>query len=176
MEKRVFKIIILGDGNVGKTSFVRKHLGFNFKRIYEPTLGVEIYPLKLNTNYGSLTFNVWDCAGVEKFGGLRERYYVASNGAILMFDVTNEASHVHLSKWTSELPKGIPITICGNKCDSKERIVFHGDVEIPSQVNVEAFGDPYCDISVAKGQNLEKPFLFLARRLTKKKDLNFVRT
>ena len=53
------------------------------------TLGVEVHPLTFHTNRGPLTFNVWDTAGQEKFGGLRDGYYIQGQCAIIMFDVTS---------------------------------------------------------------------------------------
>jgi GTP-binding nuclear protein Ran len=89
-----FKLILVGDGGVGKTTFVKRHItgefekryvGKIYKVIYLPiifkllnlilaTLGVEVYPLKFFTNLGPIQFNVWDTAGQEKFGGLRDGY------------------------------------------------------------------------------------------------------
>jgi len=53
------------------------------------TLGVEVHPLLFHTNRGPIRFNVWDTAGQEKFGGLRDGYYIQGQCAIIMFDVTS---------------------------------------------------------------------------------------
>lgn len=179
MEKRDFKIVLLGDGNVGKTTLMYKHLANGaFLDRYVATLGVEVHPLLFLTNYGPIKFNVWDCAGVEKFGGLRDGYYIGADGGVLMFDVTNLASHTHLNRWARDLWRTqgrIPMAICGNKCDLVgDRVVFGRDVDIPSQVEVKEYGDPYFDVSVATSHNIEKPFLFLARALTGCQDLEFI--
>lgn len=70
----VFKLVLVGDGGVGKTTLVRRHLTGEFEKKYIPTLGVEVNPLAFQTNFGRLKFNVWDTAGQEKFGGLRDGY------------------------------------------------------------------------------------------------------
>jgi GTP-binding nuclear protein Ran len=67
-------MILVGDGGVGKTTFVRRHLTGEFEKRYVATLGVEVHPLKFFTNLGPIQFNVWDTAGQEKFGGLRDGY------------------------------------------------------------------------------------------------------
>ena len=67
-----FKLLLVGDGGVGKTTFVKRHLTGEFEKKYIATVGVEVHPLQFHTNRGALQFNVWDTAGQEKFGGLRD--------------------------------------------------------------------------------------------------------
>ncbi|KAG5529664.1 hypothetical protein RHGRI_030142 [Rhododendron griersonianum] len=66
-----FKLVIVGDGGTGKTTFVKRHLTGEFEKKYEPTIGVEVHPLDFFTNCGKIRFYCWDTAGQEKFGGLR---------------------------------------------------------------------------------------------------------
>jgi len=60
-----FKLILVGDGGVGKTTFVKRHLTGEFEKKYVATLGVEVHPLVFHTNRGPIKFNVWDTAGQE---------------------------------------------------------------------------------------------------------------
>ena len=55
---------------------MKRHLTGEFEKKYVATLGVEVHPLVFHTNRGALKFNVWDTAGQEKFGGLRDGYYI----------------------------------------------------------------------------------------------------
>ncbi len=98
------------------------------------TLGVEVHPLKFNTNRGMIQFNVWDTAGQEKFGGLRDGYYINAQCAIILFDVTSRVTYKNVPNWHRDLVRvceNIPIVMCGNKCDVKDRkvkaksITFH---------------------------------------------------
>lgn len=73
--KATFKLVLLGDGGVGKTTFVKRHLTGEFEKKYIATLGVEVHLLKFYTNFGTILFNVWDTAGQEKYGNLRDNYY-----------------------------------------------------------------------------------------------------
>lgn len=69
-----FKVVLVGDGGVGKTTFVKRHLSGEFEKRYIATMGVEVHPLKFFTNFGPIIMNVWDTAGQEKLGGLRDGY------------------------------------------------------------------------------------------------------
>ena len=98
------------------------------------TLGVEVYPLKFNTNKGIIQFNVWDIAGQKKFGELRDGYYICTQCAIVLFDVTSRVTYDNVPNWHKDIIRmceNIPIVICGNKCDIKDRkvkaksITFH---------------------------------------------------
>ena len=86
------------------------------------------------TNRGAIRFNVWDTAGQEKFGGLRDGYYIQGQCAIIMFDVTARVTYKNVPNWHRDLVRvcdNIPIVLCGNKVDIKDRkvkaknIVFH---------------------------------------------------
>ena len=67
-----YKVCLIGDGGVGKTTWVKRHLTGDFEQKYVATLGVEDHAIDFQTNYGLIRFNVWDCAGQENFGGLRD--------------------------------------------------------------------------------------------------------
>ncbi|VBB28430.1 unnamed protein product [Acanthocheilonema viteae] len=145
-----FKLVLVGDGGTGKTTFVKRHLTGEFEKKYVATLGVEVHPLIFHTNRGQIRFNVWDTAGQEKFGGLRDGYYIQGQCAIIMFDVTARVTYKNVPNWHRDLVRvceNIPIVLCGNK---------------------------YYDISAKSNYNFEKPFLWLARKLLGDPNLEFV--
>lgn len=74
------------------------------------------------TNLGKIVFNVWDTAGQEKFGGLRDGYYIQGQCGIIMFDVTSKITYKNVPNWHRDLERvceNIPIVLCGNKVDVK---------------------------------------------------------
>ena len=102
--------------------------------LYPETLGVEVHPLVFYTNRGAIQFNCWDTAGQEKFGCLRDGFYIQSQCAIIMFDVTSRTTYNDVSRWHGDLVsvcEDIPIVICGNKVDvgdhqvKAKSITFH---------------------------------------------------
>ena len=90
-DMRQFKVVIVGDAGVGKSAFVSKHAGNPFKKKYDPTQGAEVTHLVfLTSNDYCIKFVVWDTAGVDKNGSLRDGHYIGSVGAVLMYDVTSK--------------------------------------------------------------------------------------
>ncbi|KAJ6251591.1 gtp-binding nuclear protein ran [Anaeramoeba flamelloides] len=158
-----FKIVLVGDGGVGKTTFVKRHLTGEFRKEYIATVGVEVHPLVFYTNRGPICFNVWDTAGQERFGGLRDGYYIGGHAAIVMFDVTSRDTYKNVSVWYRDIVRvceTIPMVLVGNKCDIKDRKVRAKQIIFHRRKNI-----PYYDISAKSNYNFEKPFIYLARRL-----------
>lgn len=163
-----FKIVVLGDGEVGKTTWAHRLLTRGeFLNEYVPTLGVEVHPLRYRINgEDPIGFNIWDCAGVERFGGLRDGYYIQAKGAILMCDLTRSDTCEALMRWKRDLDRvceNIPIVVCGNKVDREDRVfnLEEGERE----------GITYCTMSVGNAHNLKEPLILLARKLLEREDV-----
>ncbi|MCJ1281051.1 GTP-binding nuclear protein gsp1/Ran [Xylographa opegraphella] len=171
-QAHTFKLVLVGDGGTGKTTFVKRHLTGEFEKKYIATLGVEVHPLGFSTNLGNIIFDVWDTAGQEKFGGLRDGYYINGQCGIIMFDVTSRITYKNVPNWHRDLVRvceNIPIVLCGNKVDVKERKVKAKSITFHRKKNLQ-----YYDISAKSNYNFEKPFLWLARKLTGNQSLEFV--
>merc|ERR1711935_143759 len=169
-----FKCLLVGDGGVGKTTFVKRHVTGEFGKKYVATIGVEVHPLNFDTNRGRICFNVWDTAGQEKFGGLRDGYYIQGQCAIIMFDVTGRITYKNVPFWFRDLVRvceSIPIVLVGNKVDVKERKVKVKQINFHRKKNLN-----YYDISAKSNFNYEKPFLYLAKKLVGDQHLTFVDT
>ncbi|XP_077995620.1 GTP-binding nuclear protein Ran-like [Glandiceps talaboti] len=167
-----FKIVVIGDGATGKTTFVTRHRTGEFQRKYIATVGAEVHQLTFYTNMGPVGFNVWDTAGQEKFGALRDGYYIGAHCAIIMFDVTSRVTYKNVPHWHRDLVRvceNIPIVLCGNKVDVKDRKVRAKQIVFHRKKNIQ-----YYDISAKSNYNYEKPFLWCLRKLTGDQNLRFV--
>lgn len=166
-----FKLILLGDGGVGKTTFITRHITGEFEKKYMATIGVHLHPLEFNTSKGKIKFNVWDTAGQEKFGGLRDAYYQDGDCGIVMFDTTSRITYKNVPNWYRDLTrvcKDIPMVLIGNKIDIPNRKVKPKSMKFDKQ-NLQ-----YCDISAKSNYNFEKPFLWLSRKLMNDDELTFI--
>jgi len=157
------KLVVVGDGGVGKTTFVKRHKTGEFEKKYHATIGVEIHPMTFFTSRGPIKFEVWDTAGQEKFGGLRDGYYIGAHCALIMFDVTSKATYQNVPTWHRDLVRvceNIPIVLCGNKVDVADRKVKPKQINFHRKKNLQ-----YYDLSAKSNYNFEKPFVYLARKL-----------
>jgi len=159
-----FKIIIEGDGGVGKTSFIKRLITGEFERRYVATLGVVVNVCKLKTNCGLIAFNIWDCAGQERFGGLRDGYYIGANAAIIMVDQSCSLSYKEVSKKVGDIRRicsDIPILLCANKTDLNPPRFNQSNTRcIATKHKLD-----YTLISVKRNLNLDKPFQYFLRKL-----------
>lgn len=168
---RTYKVLVVGDGGVGKSTLIHRHVTGEFESKYIATMGVEVHPLTFSTTDGNLTLNLWDCAGQEKFRGLDKGYYIGADAAILMFDVTSRTTYNNLEFWYNrirEICPYIPIVLCGSKVDCKDRKVKPRQITFHREHKLQ-----YYDVSARSNYNFEKPFLYLMRKLTNNSELAF---
>lgn len=112
----IYNINLLGDGGVGKTTWIHKIKTGEFTMRYFATIGSVVHPIDVNTNYGNIELNLFDYAGQEKYSG---RTYYKSDASIIMFDLTSKVSYKNISFWQKECGTE-PVIIVGNKCDIQE--------------------------------------------------------
>lgn len=161
-ELKEYKVVMIGNGGVGKTSIVKRLRFGEFQPQYVPTLGVEVNPIRINTNYGMIQFNVWDCAGQECFSGLRDGYYFKADACIGVIEKDSESS---VAKLTQELKhdsfQNIPVVTILNKIDIETN---------KNELHIDVFPQVIM-VSAKNNQNLHTPFVILARQLTGLNDL-----
>lgn len=117
-----YTINLIGDGGVGKTSWVNYIFNGVFQKKYIPTPGMETHQIPFFTNYGIIDIFFRDISGQEKFSKLRDDYYTGSDGAIIFCDVTSRISMKNLLNWITSFKRvnlNKPILIVGNKVDVK---------------------------------------------------------
>lgn len=161
MSNKVFKIVLVGDGGVGKSTFLERFISGGFAQRYVPTIGVGVHPIPIHTDKGLFTLNLWDCSGQEKYGSLRDGYYIGMDAAIVMFDLTSMKSFFSTISWIVSLKRvnpTVPLVVLGSKCDIQDR-------KVPKEV-LSLLQEHIFEISALSGYNIEKPFSVLLERLT----------
>ena len=162
-----FKIVVIGDENVGKTSLILRHAENKFKKDYLPTLGVSITSnsFELPLRKATVNFSVWDFGGQKYFRRVRLSYYAGSQACLIVFDLTNKESFENVLKWEEEKHKlaGDIITILvGNKNDLvNERVVSREEVTAFANEH----GYTYFETSALTGANVRDVFNLLAYKL-----------
>ncbi len=119
----IFKLIVLGDEKVGKTSLINSFVTNKFKEDYRPTLGIniteQVFYIQGLKNIQQ-KFLIYDVAGQKFFKRVRKHYYAGAHAAFLMYDVTARESFLHLSEWYDDLMQNVPrmpLILVGNKID-----------------------------------------------------------
>uniref|UniRef100_A0A7E4UM50 GTP-binding nuclear protein n=1 Tax=Panagrellus redivivus TaxID=6233 RepID=A0A7E4UM50_PANRE len=171
-EVPTFKLILVGDGGIGKTTFVNRHLTAKLSKKYIAAVGAEVYTMTFNVNGNrKIRFDLWDTTGQEKVGGLRDNYFSEGQCAMIMFDVTSRTTYDNVPDWFKQITRVcgyIPTVIVGNKVDAKSRVVQPKDIDFHRNTYLQ-----YYDISAKSNYNFKKPFLHLARKLFDDDDLEF---
>jgi GTP-binding nuclear protein Ran len=126
-----FKIPIIGDYGVGKSTFIKRHHD-SFQKKYIPNMTSEVHSIKFKTNKGPIIFNLWDSCGSEKFGGVRDAFFLNSDAVILMFDLSSRISYKNLIYWYKDILRicnSIPIVLVGTNVEKRKikskQISFH---------------------------------------------------
>lgn len=164
-----FKCVLLGEGCVGKTSLVLRYVENKFNDKHITTLQASFLTKKLNIGGKRVNLSIWDTAGQERFHALGPIYYRDSNGAILVYDITDEDSFQKVKNWVKELRKMLGNDIClciaGNKIDlEKERHVSVADAE----AYAASVGAKHFHTSAKLNKGIEEMFLDLSKGMIEK--------
>ncbi len=125
MPRLIWKIVIIGDPAVGKTSIRRKYLGETTQKEYIYTIGADFATKRLNlTKDLSVQYQIFDLAGQPKFDKVRSSFYAGIQAAVLVYDITNNETLENLPKWVKEAKQNNDGTldtfvVVGNKIDLK---------------------------------------------------------
>jgi len=161
-----FKVVLLGEGCVGKTSLVLRYVEDRFNERHVSTLQASFLQKKINISGRRIQLAIWDTAGQERFHALGPIYYRDANGAILVYDITDQDSFQKVKSWVKELKKMLGPSIClciaGNKTDlDKQRTVSAEDAESYAKL----VGAHHFHTSAKLNHNIEELFLDLSERM-----------
>eukprot|EP00039_Didymoeca_costata_P006208 m.88291 g.88291 ORF g.88291 m.88291 type:complete len:211 (-) comp13157_c1_seq1:148-780(-) len=160
------KVVLLGEGCVGKTSLVLRYCQNTFNDKHLTTLQASFLKKRMNIQGKKVVLNIWDTAGQERFHALGPIYYRESQGAVLVYDITDEDSFSKVKNWVKELRKiigdDICLVICGNKSDmEKHRTVKHETAEEYART----VGAKHFLTSAKLNRGIDEMFLDLSKRM-----------
>jgi len=159
-EPLLLKVVIVGDGTVGKTSLIRRYCEGKFHASRVATIGVDFYTQRVHLPGGSVKLSIWDMAGQERFEVVRAGFYRGSMAAALVYDVTSMPSLANLKRWRDEVLRSAPgqaLLVVGNKVDLERRVR-------PELARAAAsyLGGPYLETSALTGEGVVGLFETLA--------------
>ena len=168
-EEYAFKLVLGGDGAVGKTSMVHRFVEDVFDVDYKSTIGTSI--MKKECTFEGLEskvrFVIWDLAGQSQFKRVRQSYVANAEAGILVFDVTRRETFDNVKLWYDETVKeapGITLILVGNKIDlTDSRLVSKEEGEALAN----QLGLSYIETSAKTGENIEDAFKMLALNIIK---------
>jgi small GTP-binding protein len=167
----LMKIVLAGDGAVGKTALRERYLGKGFSSNYMMTIGADFALKEAQIREKNIKFQIWDLAGQPRFGTVRSVYYYGCLGALLVFDVTRPDTFTNLESWLDEIFKHngkglIPVVLLGNKVDLREQFPNHVTdsqaeefaANLTNKTEAQGFPVRYMPTSAKTGLNVSAAF------------------
>ncbi|KAF1762029.1 hypothetical protein GCK72_010290 [Caenorhabditis remanei] len=154
----LFKLLIIGDSGVGKSSLLLRFADNTFSENYITTIGVDFKIRTMDINGQRVKLQIWDTAGQERFRTITSTYYRGTHGVVVVYDVTNGESFGNVKRWLQEIENNcdsVQKVLVGNKCEeSDRRVVLESDARNYAQsMNIAFF-----ETSAKEDKNVEPMF------------------
>ncbi|MHA2271546.1 MAG: Rab family GTPase [Candidatus Hodarchaeales archaeon] len=188
MQVPEYKITLLGDGEVGKTSLCNRYMRKGFIEDYMMTVGADISFKTLEVGKTRIKLQIWDIAGQPCFEAVRKSYFGGAIGALFVYDITRPETLENAHNWIEELwkhnEKGkVPVVLLGNKVDLRDSVPSAVTSEQGQLVAYE-LSDPTMDVkseilhletSAKTGKNVDEAFHALAEEIVKYVEVQLAR-
>uniref|UniRef100_T1JME3 Ras-related protein Rab-39B n=1 Tax=Strigamia maritima TaxID=126957 RepID=T1JME3_STRMM len=166
-----FRLILIGDSTVGKSSLLKAFTDGKFAEISDPTVGVDFFARLVEIDDGKrVKLQLWDTAGQERFRSITRSYYRNSVGAMLVYDITNRSSFEHMPEWLYEAKRHIEphkavfqLVGCKSDMDSDRQVA-----EEEAQQLADFYNISFMETSAKTGLNVEDVFTQIAQRIYRK--------
>jgi Ras-related protein Rab-5C len=163
-----FKLVLLGESAVGKSSLVLRFVKGQFHEYQESTIGAAFLTQTVCLENTTVKFEIWDTAGQERYHSLAPMYYRGAQAAIVVYDVTNMDTFARAKTWVKELQRqaspNIVIALAGNKADlDATRTVTQDEASQYAEEN----GLLFMETSAKTAMNVNEIFLAIAKKLPK---------
>ncbi|CAK5076858.1 unnamed protein product [Meloidogyne enterolobii] len=154
----LFKLLIIGDSGVGKSSLLLRFSDNTFSANYITTIGVDFKIRTITVKGYKVKLQIWDTAGQERFRTITSTYYRGTHGVVVVYDVTTQDSFSNVKRWLHEIEtncENVQRILVGNKLDEPTRRVV-------SEVDARRFADSikinYFETSAKENLNVEQMF------------------
>ena len=160
----LFKILIIGESNVGKTCLLLRYTDDSFTANYLSTIAIDFKIKIINIENKLIKLLIWDTAGQERFGAITKTYFKGASGIILIYDISDRCSFKNVINWIKMAevnePNAIKILV-GNKCDIPERVVTEEEgKELANKYNMKFF-----ETSAKINMNVKEAFECLIKEI-----------
>ena len=170
----LFKYIIIGNINVGKSNLLLRYVHSQFKEEYQATIGVEYAAKNINIRNKIYKIQIWDTAGQETFKSITRNYYKNSVCALIVYDITCRQSFDDVKTWIEDCKKqcsnNIYLILIGNKLDLEEQRVITKE---EGEELAEQLGIKFYETSAKDGTNVENIFINSSDEIAKRIEQNF---
>ncbi|WXG41676.1 MAG: Rab family GTPase [Candidatus Freyarchaeum deiterrae] len=150
----IHKIIVCGDGAVGKTSIIKKYSENTFNENYLATVGCNFATKKIHINGLEITCQIWDMGGQPQFKVVRQNLYRGARGVVYVFDISRRETFENIQKWREEIGSVLtdpPCILIGNKVDLPRKVSEEEAKEYSLKNNTQ-----YFEASVAENLNIQE--------------------
>ncbi|MHA1145828.1 MAG: GTP-binding protein [Candidatus Helarchaeota archaeon] len=165
-KKKIFlKAVLIGDGGVGKTSLLIRHVDKKFSTDYKPTLGFDISLKTITVQENQVELLIWDVAGQSIFKEIRQSYLEGSHCALLVYDITNHETFDNTGLWLKELKKyagEVPFILVGNKIDLQDKRLISAESGEEKAKELGAVG--FFETSAKNGDKVDDAFELLTSK------------
>jgi len=167
----LFKVLILGDFRVGKTSFLTRYVSNSFLKTTLSTLGMDYVLKNAKMKDGSIIkLQIWDTVGQDRFRTITKSFFKGAHAIVLIFSVVDRDSFNNVRNWITQIgdsaDKDVILILAGNKNDCEDRVVDKSEGEdLANEFNIK-----YFDCSAKTGENINKAFEELIERMVKTVD------
>lgn len=165
----LFKLLIIGDSGVGKSSLLLRFADNMFSGNYITTIGVDFKIRKINVGGEMVKLQIWDTAGQERFRTITSTYYRGTHGVIVVYDVTSADTFVNVKRWLHEIDQNcddVQRILVGNKDDDPDRKVVERE---DSKKFAEQMGIQVFETSAKDNKNVEEVFNAITQMVLRQK-------
>ncbi|KAK6488275.1 ras and EF-hand domain-containing protein-like protein [Huso huso] len=168
---RLFKVVLVGNSSVGKTSLLRRFCDDCFYHGTSATVGIDYSVKTVTVDNSQVALQMWDTAGQERYRSITKQFFRKADGVIVMYDITSELTFISVRQWLTSVQEGagddIPIMLVGNKTDkeSEREVQFKSGQRLAKDLDLIFY-----ECSAFSGQSVKVSMLHLARILKERED------